>query len=152
MAELNGGPSERPQQNFVNKWLKGCLVVSIGLAVVIIAVVIAATICGEQGLDDPVSGTSLTDMEFNQVADELTSKAIAQNWCYKRTGGLDSRDMYVLVVHAELVADGLFGDGPYFIEEDRLREHLIQRNWNTFIGPDYDTGGTETRYRPPGCG
>ena len=49
------------------------------------------------------------------------------------------------------IAAELYGPGPYSVREEALRKHLIRRQWVTFQGPDYDRGGTETRYRPPGC-
>ena len=56
------------------------------------------------------------------------------------------------VVFAEDIAGSLFGAASdNVIREDKLTEALLDRNWSRFTGPDYDRGGTEYRYRPPGC-
>ena len=60
--------------------------------------------------------------------------------------------MEILVIHAEEAAERLFGGGPYAVGETSLHQFLVQANWNEFRGPDYGGGGTEMRYRPPGCG
>ena len=85
------------------------------------------------------------------MSDEITRMAEVRDWCHKRSGGLDSRDICILTVHAEDIAAELYRAGPYTVREQGLRKHLVRRQWVTFMGPDYDGGGTETRYRPPGC-
>ena len=101
--------------------------------------------------DSKINGR-LTDSQYGQVADALTAQAVERNWCYKRDGSLDSRDGYILVVFAEDIAGSLFGAASHnVIREDKLTEALLDRNWSRFTGPDYDRGGTEYRYRPPGC-
>ena len=94
---------------------------------------------------------SLTNAQYSQVVLELNRMAERRNWCYRLSGGLDSRDIDILVVHAEEIADRLFSGGPYSVGKTRLRHFLIQANWSEFRGTDYSGGGTEMRYRPPGC-
>ena len=94
----------------------------------------------------------LTDAQYDQLAGALTAHASERHWCYKRDGSLDSRDGYILTVTAEDIARSLFGAAfENVIREDKLMEALLDRNWSRFTGPDYDGGGTEFRYRPPGC-
>ena len=98
--------------------------------------------------------TAVTDMSYTDhihLAEALTVYAQKRNWCYSPSGRLDSRDAYILTVHAKGIAEdsGLDPDG---VNERALISALLKRGWEQFIGPDYDRGGSEFRYRPPGCG
>ena len=97
--------------------------------------------------------SELTDAQYGQLAEALTAHASERNWCYKRDGSLDSRDGYILTIVAEDISGSLFGSTfGSVVREDKLMEALLDRNWSRFTGPDYGGGGTEFRYRPPGCG
>ena len=139
----------------VNKWMKGCGIGCLGLValvVLIVAITAISDACNGSNTNSGTSGRELTDAQYSRVAGELTNYALAQNWCYKRDGTLDSRDGYVLTAYAEDIANHMFGNASYRINENRLVAKLLARNWSTFLGTDYDRGGTESRYRPPGCG
>ena len=150
-------PKQRAGTDRRNEWTRpggiGCL----GFIAVVLVLSLAFSVCStDSGGDDELNGEStektLTGAQWSSVAGELTKMALARDWCHKRTGGLDSRDMEILVIHAESIAEILFGPGPYFLDESQLRQTLLQRGWSEFRGPDLNRGGTEMRYRPPGCG
>jgi hypothetical protein len=126
-----------------------CLVL---VAVFVGLSLIAVSCTGPHDVPDSQISGGLTDSQYGQVADALTAQALERNWCYKRDGSLDSRDGYILVAFAQDIASSLFGAASdNSIREDKLTEALLDRNWSRFTGPDYDQGGTEFRYRPPGC-
>ena len=62
------------------------------------------------------------------------------------------RPAKVIVADQEDMAEKLYGSGPYSIDEADLSRHLVRKNWSAFMGQDFDRGGRELRYRPPGCG
>ena len=148
--------SKRATEKSTNRWIKGCGIGCTGLIAIFVVIILVAVVCGgNEALDgeSDANGKNLTDSQYDQVADALTELALDRNWCYKRgNGSLDSRDGYILVVTAEDIAGSLFGTNSYDITEVRLVEKLLQRSWSSFLGPDYDRGGEEFRYRPPGCG
>ena len=138
---------------------KGCGLGCIGLIASLIVLVVAVTVCSNSDadfeLDDGGDGKALTDSQYGRVVDELTKMALARDWCHKRSGGLDSRDIAILTFYAEDaedMAEKLYGSGPYSIDEADLSRHLVRKNWSAFMGQDFDRGGRELRYRPPGCG
>lgn len=125
----------------------GCLAV---ISVAVIIGVVAALAGGGSGESEP-TGTPLSDSDYNGLAERLTTLARERDWCYKRDGSLDSRDLVALMGYAQIIVDEVAEGDDYYIEEGKFTRALLARGWQSFIGPDYDRGGTEKRWRPPGC-
>ena len=134
--------------------MKRCLPIWMTLVLYLVGLTLIASSC--TSADSPSipdsSSKGLTDAQYDQLAEALTAHASERNWCYKRDGSLDSRDGYILIIIAEDIAGSLFGGTlDNVVREEKLMEALLDRNWSRFTGPDYDSGGTAFRYRPPGC-
>ena len=135
--------------------LKGCgigCLAMIAAAVIIGLVAALAALAGGGFEESEPTGTPLSDSDYGGLAGRLTTLARERDWCYKRDGSLDSRDMEALMGYAQIIVDEAAGGDDYYIEEGKFTRALLARGWQSFIGPDYDRGGTEKRWRPPGCG
>ena len=132
--------------------LKGCGIGCLAMIAAAVIIGLVAALAGGGFEESEPTGTPLSDSDYGGLAGRLTTLARERDWCYKRDGSLDSRDMEALMGYAQIIVDEAAGGDDYYIEEGKFTRALLARGWQSFIGPDYDRGGTEKRWRPPGCG
>ena len=88
--------------------------------------------------DSQING-GLTDSQYEQVADALTTQAVERNWCYKRDGSLDSARMaYVTAPRRVSTPTALI------LITDFLKEECVA-TWGRAIAskPAFSNFGTE---------